>query len=251
MDAPVAYSSNLIWLYDRRRHRDSDAFAWNDSSTHAFLPQLSVPATAKPLESVPGTDGTYFAGLPPETVPGQSSVSQVSADPGQFAVGRPAKNERLRAASTPSHVVQTAHQSTDSDFSGLLQVLNAQPSGESDTLQKAVQRGLRFPISTWETKDGVVYELDIPGISETGFDVYIEDRVLTISGTREAPTRPGATQLDAMRYGEFRRTFMLSDSLDASTVTAHLENGVLTLRIDRRTEALLRKITVGVQGKSE
>ena len=49
-----------------------------------------------------------------------------------------------------------------------------EPSGETEKIRESAKRGLRLPISTWETKDGVVYELDVPGVSEKEFDVYIE-----------------------------------------------------------------------------
>lgn len=250
-DAPVACLLGMEWQHEGQSSRDNDAFAWNDSTTHVNLPQLSVPPTAKSSEPNHDTDQLHFVGLPPESGSVNSPLNEVATDSGQFTVKRPVTRERRRAAATPSHVVQTVHESAHSGFSGLLQVLNTEPSGETEKIRVAAKRGLRLPISTWETKDGVIYELDVPGVSEKEFDVYIEDRILTLSGTREVSKRPGAMQLDGQRYGEFRRTFTLPDSLDASTVSAHLDNGVLTIRIDRRTEALPRKIMVGVKGKSE
>jgi len=250
-DAPVACLLGMQWQHEGQSSRDNDVFAWNDSSTHLNLPQLSVPPTATPMEPSDDTDQLHFVGLPPEAGPVNSPLNDVAANSGQFTVKHPVTRERRREAATQSQVVQTVHESPNSGFSGLLQVLNTEPSGETEKIRESATRGLRLPISTWETKDGVVYELDVPGVSEKAFDVYIEDRILTLSGIRKVSKRPGAMQLGGQRYGEFRRTFTLPDSLDASTVSAHLDNGVLTIRIDRRTEALPRKIMVGVKGKSE
>ncbi len=249
-DAPVACLLGMEWQHEGQSSRDNDVFAWIDSSTHPNLPQLSVSPTAKSLEPEYETD-QQFVGLPPESALMDSPLNEVATDSGQFTVKQPVTRQRRREAATPSQVIQTVHESANSDFSGLLQVLNTEPSGETEKIRESAIRGLRLPISTWETKVGVVYELDVPGVSEKEFDVYIEDRILTLSGTREVSKRPGAMQLDGQRYGEFRRTFTLPDSLDASTVSAHLDNGVLTIRIDRRTEALPRKIKVGVKSKSE
>ena len=87
-----------------------------------------------------------------------------------------------------------------------------------------------------ETPERFLLLLDLPGVSKEGVDLKVRDGELTIVGAPERARSAG----DRLLYGEvkhrtFRRTFRLSDDLvDIQKITAHLENGVLSVNLPKR-----------------
>jgi HSP20 family molecular chaperone IbpA len=59
---------------------------------------------------------------------------------------------------------------------------------------------------------------------------------------------PGAAELQALhadvRAGSYRRSFVLSQELDAARIEATLKDGVLQVRIPKRAELRARRIAV-------
>lgn len=78
----------------------------------------------------------------------------------------------------------------------------------------------------------LILHVDMPGVSEDSLSVEIDDQVLTISGERTYAPEPGDHVLIEERpFGRFQRQFRLRDAVDSASVTASLDNGVLTLRL--------------------
>jgi HSP20 family protein len=98
-----------------------------------------------------------------------------------------------------------------------------------------------------ETPDAFVVTADVPGVAEADLDIAVNDRVLTVSGARQAETRKDdeAYSLYERQYGSFTRSFALPDTADGERVAAKLDRGVLTLTIAKRAEAKPRKIAIG------
>lgn len=119
-----------------------------------------------------------------------------------------------------------------------------------DSVSQAVTRN-RFPLSIWESEDKLVLEVDLPGVDESSLDVTVEDGVLNLTGTRARADHQGELKHAETRCGEFTRSVRLHESLDPTSVTAELNNGVLTLEISRRTESLPRRVPVTIRSKSE
>ncbi len=80
--------------------------------------------------------------------------------------------------------------------------------------------------------DGYTVEIPVPGYAPTQIDVTIEDRILTVSGQSERR--------------RFTRSIALPEEIDADTVGANVENGMLTLTLRIHEKAQPRKIAVTV-----
>jgi HSP20 family protein len=84
-------------------------------------------------------------------------------------------------------------------------------------------------------------------VSEESLSVEFDDQVLTVAGERTYAPEPGDQVLVEERpFGRFQRQFRLRDAVDASAITATLDNGVLTLRLPL-TSASTSKIKVEVR----
>ncbi len=91
----------------------------------------------------------------------------------------------------------------------------------------------------------VVFHCDVPGVKEADLDVSLENRVLTIKGTRKFDGSANEQVLLGRSYGPFSRAFTLPDTVDEEKLTANLADGVLTIRIPKIPKAKPRKIQIG------
>ena len=83
-------------------------------------------------------------------------------------------------------------------------------------------------------EDGdVVVRAELPGVKQEDVDVTLHRGVLTISGERKAEeNREGSGfYVRERRYGSFRRSMTLPESVDESAINARFQDGVLEVRI--------------------
>ena len=103
-----------------------------------------------------------------------------------------------------------------------------------------------FPaVNVASTPQAIMVYLFAPGLDPKGFDISIQQNLLSIAGAREIPVDEHATYYRQERFsGEFRRTINLPDDADAEHVEAKYSNGILTVKIGRRESAKPRQIEV-------
>ena len=110
-------------------------------------------------------------------------------------------------------------------------------------------------LSTWaprvdvkEEADRFMIRADVPGVDPKDIEVNLENGVLSISGERKTEEREesaGWTRVE--RYsGRFQRSFTLPDTVDAESVSAKGEHGVLEIVIPKLAKLQPRKIEVKV-----
>ncbi|HEY8090391.1 MAG TPA: HSP20 family small heat-shock protein, partial [Polyangiaceae bacterium] len=91
----------------------------------------------------------------------------------------------------------------------------------------------------------------IPGVKESDLEVTMTGNRLAVSGKREAEKEEKTdTYYTCERsYGEFTRSFTLPEGVDASSVHADLNQGVLTLSIKKTPETQPKKIAIQTPAK--
>lgn len=105
--------------------------------------------------------------------------------------------------------------------------------------------GVELPIDLYETDDGVVLEMAVPGVEADDLDLSLEGRQVTIRGrTREGVEDGRRYWLRGMPRGEFSRTVTVPSGIDANAIEANVQNGILTLRLPKAPEAMARKIAI-------
>lgn len=93
--------------------------------------------------------------------------------------------------------------------------------------------------------DEVVFSCDVPGVRQEDLEVTVENRVLTIKGSRRFESSKEEQVMLGRAYGAFQRAFTLPDHLDDQKLEAKLADGVLTIRIPKHAKAKPRKIEIG------
>ena len=89
---------------------------------------------------------------------------------------------------------------------------------------------------------------DLPGVQEKDIEVKLSDDMLTITGERsdEREEEEKDYHLSERRYGSFKRSFRLPESVDQAKIKASFANGVLNLVMPKTKQAKkkARKIDV-------
>jgi HSP20 family protein len=101
------------------------------------------------------------------------------------------------------------------------------------------------PIDIHEGPEGLILEADLPGVSEPNLSIQLEDNVLSLHAKVDAPAPEGARVLhEEYRPGDFYRSFILSDEVERSRISAELKNGVLKLTLPKAERAKTRRIEI-------
>lgn len=111
------------------------------------------------------------------------------------------------------------------------------------------QRSFSAPAVDIVSKDKeYVVTAELPGLTEKDVEIKVTDDMLTISGEKqsEKETKEANYQLSERRYGSFQRRFSLPPGADTEKVDARFVNGVLTITLPKRPEAIRaeRKIEI-------
>jgi HSP20 family protein len=102
-----------------------------------------------------------------------------------------------------------------------------------------------------EEGEQFVLRADLPGVSEDDVKVELEDNVLTIAGER---TSEHEEQRDGFRRierasGSFSRSLTLPEGIDAESINARFERGVLEVRVPKPEQRKPRRVAIDVGGK--
>lgn len=106
-----------------------------------------------------------------------------------------------------------------------------------------------------ETGDKVRLTLEAPGVSPEDIEITVQNNMLTISGEkrvhRESGSDRDSSHVVERRYGRFERSMMLPETVDADSIAAHFENGVLTVELPKTPNSRRRTIPIGIGGKEK
>ncbi|MDQ6621973.1 MAG: Hsp20/alpha crystallin family protein [Verrucomicrobiota bacterium] len=101
------------------------------------------------------------------------------------------------------------------------------------------------PVATVdETADGYTLQVEMPGVSKDGLEMWVEKNELTIIGRRTLPAVQGTIVHRESRRENFRRAFELDPSINAGKISAKIEQGVVTLTLPKAEQVKPRKIAV-------
>ena len=95
-----------------------------------------------------------------------------------------------------------------------------------------------------ESEDAYTVEIDLPGVQREDIDIQLTDRQLTVSGELKEKERTGVLRRRTRRVGQFHYSVTLPAEADADKVTAHLDDGVLTVRVPKPEQVKPRRIEI-------
>jgi HSP20 family protein len=98
-----------------------------------------------------------------------------------------------------------------------------------------------------ETEDEFMLRADLPGLGEDDVEIEVKDDVLTVSGERKSEHQDRGEGFYRVErsFGRFSRSLDLPAGVDASSVTAEFDRGVLEVHIPKPAEHQPTKIQIG------
>lgn len=92
--------------------------------------------------------------------------------------------------------------------------------------------------------DEYLIAIDLPGIDRSTLELTIDDKRLTIKGTRTVPET--STSQPERPGGRFLRTFTVPGSVDQEDIHATYKDGVLEVRLPKLKEEMAKRIEIKV-----
>ncbi|PRY65861.1 heat shock protein Hsp20 [Glaciihabitans tibetensis] len=110
----------------------------------------------------------------------------------------------------------------------------------------SAQQGPKFmPVDLYRDGDRYILSADLPGIDPGSVDIDVDGQLLTIRAHRSAQMSENVKWLSKERpYGSYLRQFSVGEGIDSSQISAHYDNGVLSVIIPVSERAKPRKIEV-------
>ncbi len=98
------------------------------------------------------------------------------------------------------------------------------------------------PIDIYETKDSLIVEVEVPGMTSDDLKITcIEDKIVIEGDKRERINAPQIKFIRMERYtGLFKRTVKLPFKPQVENIKGSIRDGILTIRINKN----IKKITV-------
>lgn len=99
-------------------------------------------------------------------------------------------------------------------------------------------------VDIYATEKELVLLADMAGVGQEGVEIELRDNVLSIIGKiRETPAKLD-TLLAEYRFGNYFRTFQISEIVDQAKITASIVDGVLKVVLPKVEKAVPRKIPI-------
>jgi HSP20 family protein len=104
------------------------------------------------------------------------------------------------------------------------------------------------PVDIYETGDGIVLKVELPGVNKDDVSVEVKDNVLTLKGERllDPEIKDENYYRKERSFGKFNRSFSLQETIKPDLIKASFKNGVLTVEIPRPEEEKPKQITVDI-----
>jgi HSP20 family protein len=103
----------------------------------------------------------------------------------------------------------------------------------------------RQPVCSISENDGKVrLRVEMAGVDRSGLEVSVEKNELIITGHPAGPAAAGTYLVRERAVGEYRKRFILDDTVDRDSIAASMQDGVLELTLGIKEAAKARKIAI-------
>jgi HSP20 family protein len=103
-------------------------------------------------------------------------------------------------------------------------------------------------VDVYEDEHHITLKIEVPGVDEKDIDIRVENNTLTVHGERKFDKEEKEENYRRVerQYGSFTRSFTLPNTVDADSISADYDKGVLKIRLAKKAEAKPKQIKVNV-----
>jgi len=94
------------------------------------------------------------------------------------------------------------------------------------------------------TENAYTVRAEMPGVDKSNLEITVDKGELAIVGRRHVEPPAGEPVYLEIRRADFRRVYELDPAVDTTKITAHIEQGILTLTLPKAEAVKPRRITV-------
>jgi HSP20 family protein len=129
-------------------------------------------------------------------------------------------------------------------FNRLLNEMNTWFGETAD--QEESQSSFRPRANLESREKEYVVSIELPGVKKDEVTISVENGMLNVSGEKNLSSRSedSGYYLEERISGKFCRSFRLSTDVDEKDIKAEFENGVLSITLPKRGEALKKMIEI-------
>jgi len=98
-------------------------------------------------------------------------------------------------------------------------------------------------VDIYENDNEILLHADMPGVTRDNISINIDQGRLYLSGSRFF-SDTGAKKWEEFGAAEYGRTFSVPQSIDVANVKAHLQDGVLELKLPKHEAAKPKQIEI-------
>ena len=107
-----------------------------------------------------------------------------------------------------------------------------------------------LPVDVFESDEAYTLVASIPGFSQEQVEITFEDGILSIKARAPEHKAPGRWLRQERPYGSFVRRLEVPQQVETGKISAHFDNGELTITIPKTAKPQPVKIQIGTGGKS-
>ncbi len=113
-----------------------------------------------------------------------------------------------------------------------------------ETARSATPPTYYLPVDIFESEEAYTLVASVPGFREEQVEVTFEDGVLAIKAKAEEHKAPGRWLRQERPYGSFVRRLEVPAQVESTKISAHFDNGVLTVTIPKTAKPKPVKIEI-------
>jgi len=98
----------------------------------------------------------------------------------------------------------------------------------------------------YETEKEIALVADMPGVKKENLKVLIKNDELLIEGKVEPWSKEEKLLYSEIYHYNYKRSFILSDTIDKNKICAKIDNGVLYITLPKEEKVLPREIPISI-----
>ena len=118
-------------------------------------------------------------------------------------------------------------------------------TGRQNDAGRGIGGGTYPSVNVLSSNEEMVIECELPGVERDEIDLSIAGETVVIKGSKKCECE-GDIQYHRRERGsgDFSRTVVLPEKIDADRISATMSEGILTIRLPKSEAAMVKKIKV-------